>query len=55
MLVSMLTAGSYLLFLLRDVLMSRWFGLGVELDAFFIAMLLPMFLVNVLSIPMGLH
>ncbi len=53
LLVSALTAGTYLLLFARDVLMSRWYGLGVELDAFFMAMLLPMFLVNVFSIPMG--
>ncbi len=37
----------------RDVMLARWFGLSNELDAFFIAMIIPMFLVTVLSIPMG--
>ncbi len=47
------TALSFLLFFYRDVLMGQKFGVGGELDAFFLAMLLPMFLVNVFSIPLG--
>ena len=59
---SVLTAGiavvvftllSNVLLVARDVVLARWFGLGNELDAFFIAMIMPMFLVTVLSIPIG--
>ncbi|HOW53920.1 MAG TPA: lipid II flippase MurJ [Syntrophorhabdaceae bacterium] len=44
---------SNVLLVARDVVLARWFGLGNELDAFFIAMIMPMFLVTVLSIPIG--
>lgn len=47
------TALSFVLLFYRDVLMSQKFGVGSELDAFFLAMLLPMFIVNVFSIPLG--
>ncbi len=47
------TALSFVLFFYRDVLMGQKFGVGSELDAFFLAMLLPMFFVNVFSIPLG--
>ncbi len=47
------TAFSFLLLFYRDVLMGQKFGVGTELDAFFLAMLLPMFIVNVFSIPLG--
>jgi len=52
-LVSLFTAGIYLLLFLRDVLMARWFGLGPELDAFFLAMVVPMFVANVVNVPFG--
>lgn len=42
-----------ILLVARDVVLARWFGLGNELDAFFIAMTIPMFLVSVISIPVG--
>lgn len=42
-----------ILFVARDIILARWFGLGNDLDVFFIAMIVPMFLVNVLSIPVG--
>ena len=42
---------SSVLFVARDIILARWFGLGNELDAFFIAMIVPMFLVSVMSIP----
>lgn len=42
-----------ILLVARDVVLARWFGLGNELDAFFIAMTVPMFLVSVISIPIG--
>lgn len=51
--VGIFTAAGYLLLFGRDILMSRIFGLGTELDAFYIGMLVPMFLVNVFSIPIG--
>jgi murein biosynthesis integral membrane protein MurJ len=47
------TALSFILLFFRDVLMGQKFGVGNELDAFFLAMLLPMFMVNVFSIPLG--
>lgn len=40
-------------FFLRDILMAKTFGLGVSLDNFFIALLIPMFIVTVLCIPLG--
>ncbi len=51
--VVVLTALSFVLFFCRDVLMGQKFGVGGELDAFFLAMLLPMFIVNVFSVPLG--
>ena len=44
---------SSVLLVLRDVILARWFGLGNELDAFFIAMIMPMFLATVMSMPVG--
>jgi putative peptidoglycan lipid II flippase len=44
---------SNVLFVARDIILARWFGLGNELDAFFIAMIVPMFLVTVMSVPVG--
>lgn len=43
----------FLGFFLRDILMASAFGLGVDLDDFFVALMIPMFLVTVLSIPLG--
>ena len=51
--VVLFTLLSNVLFVARDVVLARWFGLGNELDAFFIAMVIPMFLVTVLCIPIG--
>jgi len=51
--VVVFTLLSNVLLVARDVVLARWFGLGNELDAFFIAMIMPMFLVTVLSIPIG--
>ena len=51
--VVFLTALSFLIFFGRDIFMARTFGAGVELDAFFLAMLIPMFIVNIVSIPIG--
>jgi putative peptidoglycan lipid II flippase len=47
------TLFSNILLVARDIVLARWFGLGSELDAFFIAMIVPMFLVSVISIPIG--
>ena len=43
----------YIGFFLRDMLMARMFGAGNELDAFYIGIMLPMFLVTVISVPIG--
>ncbi|MGH8671306.1 MAG: murein biosynthesis integral membrane protein MurJ [Burkholderiales bacterium] len=51
--VSVLTAITYFGLFIRDIIMARQFGLGDELDAFFVATMLPMFLVSVFSIPLG--
>ena len=40
-------------FFLRDIMMAQTFGLGASLDNFFIALLIPMFIVTVLCIPLG--
>ncbi len=53
MLVLLFTAGSFLALFLREILMARWFGIGRELDAFFLAMVLPMFVANVINVPFG--
>jgi murein biosynthesis integral membrane protein MurJ len=44
---------SFVGFFIRDVCMARWFGMGAELDIFIIGMMVPMFLVSVISIPLG--
>lgn len=51
--VVIFTLLSNVLLVVRDIVLARWFGLSNELDAFFIAMMVPMFLVAVLSIPIG--
>ena len=53
LLVIVLTLLANLGFFVRDLLMARQFGLGDELDAFAVAMMVPMFLVTVLSVPLG--
>ena len=40
-------------FFVRDFLMTRWFGLGTEMDSFILGAMLPMLLVAVFSIPAG--
>ncbi|MDD5412992.1 MAG: lipid II flippase MurJ, partial [Methylobacter sp.] len=40
-------------FFLRDIMMAHTFGLGASLDNFFIALLIPMFIVTVLCMPLG--
>lgn len=51
--VAAVTAVTFLGLFLRDIVMARLFGLGVELDAFVAASVVPMFLVAVLSVPIG--
>lgn len=52
-LVMVLTFLAFLGFFVRDVLMANTFGIGGRLDDFFVALMLPMFLVAVISIPLG--
>ena len=51
--VTALTGLTYAGLFLRDVIIARWFGVGADLDAFFIASAIPMFIVAVLSAPLG--
>ncbi len=51
--VLVFTLLSFLMFFYRDVLIGQYYGVGEELDAFFLSMLLPMFFVNIVSIPLG--
>lgn len=48
-----LTFLSFVGFFLRDIMMAHTFGIGASLDNFFIAMLIPMFIVTVLCMPLG--
>jgi putative peptidoglycan lipid II flippase len=49
-----MTLLAFIGFFLRDILMAHKFGLGAELDNFYIALLIPMFIVTVLCIPLGM-
>ncbi len=51
--VMFLTFLCFLGFFLRDLLMAKTFGLGSSLDYFFIALLIPMFIVAVFYMPLG--
>jgi len=51
--VAAVTAVTFLGLFIRDIVMARQFGLGGELDAFVAASVVPMFLVAVLSVPLG--
>jgi putative peptidoglycan lipid II flippase len=51
--VAAVTAITFVGFFIRDIVMARLFGLGGELDAFVVATVAPMFLVAVLSVPIG--
>ena len=53
LLVSVITMLSFLGFFFRDVLMAHQFGIGEQMDAFFVAMLIPMFMVNVFGQSFG--
>lgn len=52
--VMVLTLLTFIGFFLRDIMMAQKFGLGAALDNFFIALLIPMFVVTVLCIPLGM-
>lgn len=52
--VAIFTALTYAGLFLRDVILARWFGVSAELDALFIALAIPMFLVAVFSLPLGI-
>ncbi len=47
------TLAMYAGLFMRDVYMARWFGLGQTLDNFYLAMIVPMLMVTLLSIPYG--
>ncbi len=52
--VSLITLIGSLGFFVRDLLMTRWFGAGNEMDIFSLGAMIPMFLVSVLSMPAGI-
>jgi len=51
--VALFTMATYAGLFLRDVILARWFGVGPDLDALFVAMAIPTFLVAAFSIPIG--
>jgi putative peptidoglycan lipid II flippase len=51
--VMMLTLVCFVGFFARDIMMANAYGFGAELDYFFIALMIPMFLVAVLAMPLG--
>ncbi|MEQ1668815.1 MAG: lipid II flippase MurJ, partial [Sulfuriferula sp.] len=51
--VSALTLIGSLGFFARDFLMTRWFGMGSEMDSFVLGAMLPMLLVTVFAVPAG--
>ncbi len=53
MLVSLITLLSFIGFFFRDVIMANTFRFGSQIDAFYIAMLIPMFFVNVFGQSFG--
>jgi len=53
LIVMLLTLLCFVGFFIRDMLMAQTFGLGGELDDFFIALMIPMFIVTVLCMPLG--
>jgi murein biosynthesis integral membrane protein MurJ len=52
-LVMLLTFLCFVGFFFRDLMMAQIFGLGAALDYFFIALLIPMFIVTVFYMPLG--
>lgn len=51
--VGMLTALTFFGLFARDAILARWFGTGSELDAYFVAIAVPSFLIAAISIPLG--
>ncbi len=51
--VMFMTLACYLGFFARDLILTGQLGLGFELDAFFSAVIIPMFFVSCLAIPLG--
>ena len=51
--VMVLTFLGFIGFFYRDILMAHAFGLGSELDAFFVALLIPMTVVTIICMPLG--
>jgi putative peptidoglycan lipid II flippase len=51
--VILFTGISFFGFFLRDYLMARTYGFGVQLDRFYLATMIPMFIVTVFCIPFG--
>jgi len=51
--VLLITLAGYLGFFARDLLLIGHLGMGVELDAFFSAAMIPMFFVSCLAMPLG--
>lgn len=51
--VMLLTLVCFLGFFARDIMMVHTYGFGGELDYFYIALMIPMFLVTTLSMPLG--
>jgi putative peptidoglycan lipid II flippase len=48
-----LTLIGFIGFFYRDILMAHTFGLGAELDGFFVALLIPMTIVTIICMPLG--
>lgn len=53
LIVSLLTLVAYMGFFARDLFMIRSFGAGNELDIFFLGSMIPMFLISIISMPVG--
>ena len=51
--VFFLTGISFFGFFLRDYLMAKIYGFGRELDMFYLATMIPMFMVTVFCLPFG--
>lgn len=53
LIVMVLTFLGFLGFFVRDILMAHSFGLGARMDDFFLALMIPMFVVTVFCTPLG--
>lgn len=53
LIVMVLTFLGFLGFFIRDILMAHAFGLGARMDDFFLALMIPMFVVTVFCTPLG--